>query len=297
MTDEIRGALIAAVVSILIFWGSHRLATQAAARERRRKAIEDWYRALSAWVDEYALPESEPDYRYNSLTSRVVLELSLTRKDRYLAWWMHEMAVSLIMRRQAASQSEKSAKNCSAELHEILLDTGEALTAWHHGKLKGSDFHIPYALRNHARMQKRTVIQFAEEYKLTEFIKPIRRTWSRRWRIWVRMTDPKEGTKIMEALGRFTGLDAAFFGLTVTVARLPLIQLRLLTLRLRHAFLTFKLRLTKIRHERRRVLLEQKIADLRSATSQQSGSTDTESSPPEDPPVSKGIPEPWSSGG
>jgi len=211
VTDEIRGALIAAVVSILIFWGSHRLATQAAARERRRKAIEDWYRSLSEWVDKYALPESNPDYRYNSLTSRVVLELSLTRKDRYLAWWMHEMAVALIMRRQKASHSEASAKNCSAELHEILLDTGEALTAWHHGELKGSDFHIPYALRNHARMQEQTVSDFAEEYKLIDFIKPSRKTWSRRWKIWVRMTDPEDGTKVLKALGRFTGLDAIPF--------------------------------------------------------------------------------------
>jgi hypothetical protein len=50
-----------------VFWVGYRLNAAAAQRERQRKAIEDWFRALSKWVDDFGKPSTTPEYSYNLL--------------------------------------------------------------------------------------------------------------------------------------------------------------------------------------------------------------------------------------
>lgn len=113
--------------------------------------IEDWLRKLTEWVDAYASPSSKPQYTYNSLTNREVIELSLQRKERYLARWMHEMAVAIILRRKDGSKSFESRERSVSDLHDLLRETGEHLLRWHHKELKSSDFHYPIScVQKHA---------------------------------------------------------------------------------------------------------------------------------------------------
>lgn len=132
---------VAAGVSLIFFWLGY----------RQRKAIEDWFRALSKWVDDPGEPLRAPEYNYNLLTSREIIELSLPRRHRFLAWWMHEMAVAVMDRRLAASKSLESREKCGSDLNQLLRETGGRLLEWHHRKLKSSDFHVPYQLRAAAR--------------------------------------------------------------------------------------------------------------------------------------------------
>lgn len=90
---------VAAALSVIISWLGYRLNAASAQRERQRKAIEDWCRTLSKWVDDHGPSLRTPDDNYNLLTSREIIELSLPRRHRFLAWWMYEMAVAVMDRR------------------------------------------------------------------------------------------------------------------------------------------------------------------------------------------------------
>lgn len=162
---------ISAVVSVVIFWSGYALNSAAARRERQRKVIEDWLRTLAEWVDNYARPTSHPEYKYNSLTNREVIELSLRRKERYLAWWMHEMAVAILLRRRSASKSLELTEGSTQDLNDLLRETGEYLLRWHHKELKSSDFHYPYQLRVVARSNDKDPHEYAHSRGLDAYPK------------------------------------------------------------------------------------------------------------------------------
>jgi hypothetical protein len=200
----------------------------------------------------YGLPQSKPDYQYNGLTSLVILELNFSRKERYLAWWMHEMAVTLMTRRQKASESLMLAEGCRTDLGIILRDIGLALTAWHHGKLKSKDFHIPYSLRNHARITKQSLEKVALSCGLTAFTEPNRRRWKRKRIIWSHMKDPNKGIQMIDTLGRFTGFDAVLFGVAFAFARIRLRQTEQFLLQTKVYFLDRKIKRRKRSYSKRR---------------------------------------------
>lgn len=263
MTVEIAAALIAALVSILVFWGSHRLATRAARRERRRKAIEDWLRSLSDWVDQYAELSNTPDYSYNNLTSREIIELSLARKDRFLAWWMHEMAVAIMLRRRKATESWSAQRYCVRDLNNLLRETGTALISWHHGALKSSDFNIPYKLRVNARNEKIDVGQYAKNLKLDDFVVPAKMTLKRRRRVWSLIANPETGASLLNALESFIARNYVYVGLLAAIARVPLIKGKIVVQRFKIRSSTQRLR-----------WMEQQLEELESSQNTHTTSTD-----------------------
>ncbi|MFE4229435.1 hypothetical protein ACFRJ8_16305 [Arthrobacter sp. NPDC056886] len=224
-------AAIAAVVSVLVFCLGQLLTRNAARKERHRQAMEDWLRTLSKWVDDFGTPPLLPRYAYYELTSRQVLELSLARKNRYLAWWMHEMAVAIMLRRKAASHSWESSATCRTDVDRILTDTGEYLLAWHHGKLKSSDFHISYQLHSQARRAKVDTHAFAESRKLGDFVNPVRMNARRSWALQKLVLDPETGGQIFDTLRQFIGKRYAVAALMHAVATVAPLKVQLQLLR------------------------------------------------------------------
>jgi hypothetical protein len=235
-------AAIAAVVSVLVFWLGNRSTRKAAQKERQRQVIEDWFRALSKWVDDYRRPQSSPDYAYHALTSRQIIELSLTRKNRYLAWWMHEMAVAIMLRRKAASRSWTSASSCSSDLDKILGQTGESLLAWHHGELKSSDFNIPYKLHLGARREKVDILEYAEELRLSAFVTPVRMNARRSWVLQKLLFTPQSGGPVVDALQQFLGRRYTLTALAYAFFSIRALQLKSLP---KLAYLRLMLKITQ----------------------------------------------------
>lgn len=211
---------ISAVISVIIFWAGYALNSAAARRERQRKVIEDWLRTLAEWVDNYARPTSHPDYKYNSLTNREVIELSLRRKERYLAWWMHEMAVAIILRRRSASKSLELSEGSARDLNDLLRETGEYLLRWHHKELKSSDFHYPYQLRAVARSNDKEPHEYAHSRGLDAYLKPTRMNAVRRLRFLKLLAAPVSGAAVFETLGPFLKKRHAFIALVVVIPKL-----------------------------------------------------------------------------
>lgn len=210
---------ISAVVSVIIFWAGYALNSAAARRERQRKVIEDWLRKLTEWVDNYASPTSQPEYKYNSLTNREIIELSLRRKERYLAWWMHEMAVAIILRRQNANTSFELRESSKSDLHELLRETGEHLLRWHHKELKSSDFHYPYQLRIEARRKDKDPHEYARSLGLDAYQQPARMNVVRRWRFLKLLAEPASGTAAFDTLGPFLKKRHAVIALMVLIPK------------------------------------------------------------------------------
>ncbi|NQD90015.1 hypothetical protein HP499_19695 [Paenarthrobacter sp. CM16] len=194
---------ITACVSVAVFWLGYGLNAAAAQRERRRKVIEDWFRALSKWVDDFGELSSAPDYSYNALTSREIIELSLPRRQRYLAWWMHEMAVGVMLRRKAASENLESRQTCSSDLNDLLRATGTHLLEWHHKKLRSADFNFSYQLRVQARESEIAVRTYAESRGLGDFIYPVRMTLRRQWQFQKLLLNPETGEPVLDSLKYF----------------------------------------------------------------------------------------------
>lgn len=211
---------ISAVVSVVIFWVGYALNSAAARRERQRKVIEDWLRTLAEWVDNYASPTSHPEYNYNNLTNREVIELSLRRKERYLAWWMHEMAVAIILRRRSASKSLEMREGSAGDLHDLLRETGEYLLRWHHKELKSSDFHYPYQLRAVARSNDKDPQEYSQSRGLVAYLKPSRMNAVRRLRFLMLLAAPVSGAAVFETLGPFLKKRHAFIALLVVIPKL-----------------------------------------------------------------------------
>ncbi|UKA55169.1 hypothetical protein LFT45_04330 [Arthrobacter sp. FW305-BF8] len=226
-TDFPLSAAIAAVVSVFIFWLGQVLTRNAARKERQRQVIEDWFRTLSKWVDAFGSPSTEPDYNYHELTNRQVLELSLTRKNRYLAWWMHEMAVAVITRRMQVAKNPASGPGTRAALDAMLTDTGEHLLAWHHGELKSTDFHIPYQLHIQARNAETDVRGYAEKLRLSPFVEPVRMNFRRSWQLQRLLLRPDTGTPILKEINHFISARYAVVGLLVAVPERLLNELRI----------------------------------------------------------------------
>ncbi|WP_140416665.1 hypothetical protein, partial [Arthrobacter globiformis] len=196
-------AAIAAIVSVIIFWLGQVLTRNAARKERQRQVIEDWFRTLSKWVDDFRSPSSEPSYRYHELTSRQILELSLTRKNRFLAWWMHEMAVAIMAQRMHATKNPDATPSSREALDLMLTNTGEYLLAWHHGELKSVDFHIPYQLHAQARVAEKDVREYSEGLQLTPFVEPVRMNLKRSWQLQKLLLRPDTGSPIVNEMRHF----------------------------------------------------------------------------------------------
>ena len=202
-TPNYSAIAISAIVSIAVFWAGYGLNRAATRRERQRKVIEDWLRELASWVDKFSDPSSKPDYNYNILTSRHVIELSLQRKHRYLAWWMHEMVVAIMRRRRAASESIALRQTCSRDLNELLGETGEQLLRWHHKELRSVDFHFPYQLRVKARRLRVPPEKYAHSINLFFYLTPIRMNIYRQLEFLRLLLDPVQGRKTIGALEQF----------------------------------------------------------------------------------------------
>lgn len=218
---------ISAAVSVVIFWAGYTLNSAAARRERQRKVIEDWLRKLTEWVDAYASPSSKPQYTYNSLTNREVIELSLQRKERYLAWWMHEMAVAIILRRKDGSKSFESRERSVSDLHDLLRETGEHLLRWHHKELKSSDFHYPYQLRAEARRKDEDPHEYARSLGLDAYLKPVRMNVVRRLRFFKLLAEPASGTAVFDTLGPFLKKRYAVIALLLVIPKAGINGVRL----------------------------------------------------------------------
>nr|WP_015061954.1 hypothetical protein [Arthrobacter sp. J3.40]AFK89331.1 hypothetical protein [Arthrobacter sp. J3.40] len=218
---------ISAAVSVFIFWAGYSLNSAAARRERQRKVIEDWLRKLTEWVDAYASPSSKPQYTYNSLTNREVIELSLQRKERYLAWWMHEMAVAIILRRKNGSKNFEAREGTSTDLHELLRETGEHLLKWHHKELRSSDFHYPYQLRAEARRKDEDPYEYSRSLGLDAYLKPARMNIVRRWRFFKLLAEPASGTAVFDTLGPFLKRRYVVIALLLVIPKAGINRVRL----------------------------------------------------------------------
>lgn len=204
-TPTLLPAAIAAIVAVVVFWLGYTLNRKAVQRERQRQAIEDWLRTLSKWIDEFGLPDTAPNYHYHALTNRAVIELSLKRKNRYLAWWMHEFALAIILRRQAAGKSWASRSTCRSDIEIIYARNAEHLLAWQHGKLKSSDFHMPYKLCAQARKLGLDVTTYARAVHLLDYVSPVRMDLRRSWGYLRLLAHPEFGTPVLDSLQHFTG--------------------------------------------------------------------------------------------
>lgn len=223
-------AAIAAAVSVLIFWLGNRSTRGAAQKERQRQVVEEWLRNLAKLVDDFDDSPQDVQYRYREITNRQVLELSLSRKNRYLAWWMHEMAVAIMIR---GITSKKNPRLASADMDAMLAATGERLLEWHHGELRSSDFHIPFQLHRRARDAKTDVQVFAERLNLTAYITPVRMTLQRSWALQMLMMRPETGTPILDEIAEFIPKRYAVVALPIALLGMALNRLRLIVLRLR----------------------------------------------------------------
>jgi hypothetical protein len=250
---------VAAGVSVIVFWLGYRLNAAAAQRERQRKAIEDWFRALSKWVDDSGEPSRTPEYNYNLLTSREIIELSLPRRHRFLAWWMHEMAVAVMDRRLVASKSLESREKCRSDLNRLLRETGGRLLEWHHRKLKSSDFQVPYQLRAAARSAGMNVQEYADARQLGDYVAPVRMTLRRQWAFQRLLLNPATGMPILEALKSFIGRKYALNAYLYSVAAAAGSTLRLSYTKLKLFGLGRRLRRLRVR----RALRKRRTATLR----------------------------------
>jgi hypothetical protein len=223
-------AAIAATVSVLVFWLGNRSTRRAAQKERQRQVVEDWLRTLAKLVDDYEDSPQDVEYRYRETTNRQVLELSFSRKNRYLAWWMHEMAVAIMIRGITATKDPAPA---AADMDRMLATTGDFLLAWHHGELKSSDFHIPYQLHRRARDTKLDVHELAEGLNLTAYVEPVRMTLRRSWKLQKLLVRPETGMPILQEINSFIPKRYAVVALPIALVDKALIPLRLAVLRQR----------------------------------------------------------------
>lgn len=197
-------AAISALVALLILL-IERIASAAANRkDLRRQALEDWLSTLAVWVDDHRQKPAEPTQRkgldkYHQLTNRHVLELRFKRKDKYVAWWMHEMALIILDPQLDASESHARLPD------NVLRDVGESLLKWHHRELKSRDFQVPYDLMKHARRSHKAVSDIATELGLSGYESPVRLTARREQQIAKLIRSPKTGGPLLDVLGSFVG--------------------------------------------------------------------------------------------
>lgn len=205
-------------------------------------------------------PNSKPDYNYYDLTRRGTIELSLKRKNRYLAWWMHEMAVAIILRRQDAALNWRSGSTCETDLESLLTATTEHLLAWHHGKLKSVDFHIPYRLQFVARKTDVDVHTLAQQNNLEAFVTPTRMNFKKSWQFQRLLLDPKTGSPVLNVLQHFIGRRHASVAYLFSKFRVLGYKLGRASVRISLAQTNLKLN----RSERRLRKAEAVVADLKS---------------------------------
>ena len=173
--------------------------------------------------------------KYQQLTNRHVLELRFKRKDRYVAWWMHEMALAIL------KPPTDSSTNKSRRRDFVLLEVGEYLLKWHHNKLRSRDFHIPYALMKEARKGQREVSDVATELGLAGYESPVRLTIEREQQVARLLRSPETGAPVLEALRGFIRRRNLIqgYGFAVASAALWRTKAQLSTIRL--AFIQRKL--------------------------------------------------------
>lgn len=268
---------IAAVTALVVLAIERWMDRAATNRELRRRALEEWLSSLAAWVDGHRDDAHDQAAKslmqdYQQLTNRQILELRFKRRDRYVAWWMHEMVLALL--------DTDSPQTRGAHREQVLRNTGEALLKWHHGTLKRRDFEIPYALRLEARKQDRSPPEMAADLQLSQYVNPQRMTRRREWHIAKLMSDPETGRPLTEQLRSFVGQKNARRGLSLVVLRLTWTRLRLRLLELRHR--QAKRRLTKLQEKRKRVNehrteAAEELAELQEERHQQGGSKEKRS--------------------
>lgn len=276
--DNAQAAAIAAVTALVVLAIERWMDRASTQRELRRRALEEWLSALAAWVDGHRNDTHDQAAKslmqeYQQLTNRQILELRLKRRDRYVAWWMHEMALALNDKNHQQTREEHR--------DQVLQDAGEALLRWHHGELKRRDFEIPYALRLEARKRDRSLPDVAADLHLSDYVEPQRMTRRHEWHIAKLMGNPKTGTPLMTQLRAFVGQKNALGGLSLVALGLMWTKLRLRFLELGLSRKGLRLRLLNLRlsyKERRLAKLEKRakalegFAELQEELQQQGGS-------------------------
>lgn len=148
--------------------------------ERQRRALSEWLEKLHTWSsnasNESSMALGGID---NYLTNRHAIELSLRRQDRYLAWWMSEMALGMQRAKCKTTLILPSKEGIVEEASHILDEIGESISAWHYRELKTSDFYVPYTIRRRARMADVDVDGYATTLGLQGFVVPGRFTKSK----------------------------------------------------------------------------------------------------------------------
>lgn len=210
-------ALITAAVTLIALFIERITSRKASSRELRREGLEEWLAALARWVDDHRNATDKEaaasvSKMSQQLTNRHVNELRFMRRDRFVAWWMHEMVTALV--------SDQTQPQTRGHRDIVLRDTGEALVAWHHKKLKSIDFFIPYGLRAASRNLNKPVDVIAEELQLPEHIQPVRMTQKRQWRLAQLLSEPHTGRPIKLTLGPFVGLRSYVLGVSITQFKL-----------------------------------------------------------------------------
>lgn len=242
--DSLWAPIIAAITAVVVLaierWIHHR----ATIRELRRRALEEWLGTLLEWVDEHRRVEPKEAAKalihdYQRLSNRQLLELRFKRRDRYVAWWMHMMLLSLV--------DKGFHEDASAHFDVVTQEIGEVLLRWHHGELRSSDFAIPYALRNEASKSVRDVGEVATELNLTNFVDPKRTNWRGRLTILNLIADPESGKRLLPVVGPYVGWAALMQSFLLTLPRGARLGLGYTKQRVRLSWSEFRLARSEIR--------------------------------------------------
>lgn len=252
--DNALAAVIATVTAIIVLAIERRMDRVATNRELRRKALEEWLSLLTAWVDKHRNDEHNEAAKsllqdYQQLTNRQVLELSFRRRDRYVAWWMHEMTLALLEKQPPEARTPHR--------DQVLQDTGENLLRWYHGELKSRDFEIPYAIRKEARGEGQPPQEIAARLGLSLYVEPQRMTRRREWHIAKLVSDPGTGKPLLADMGIFIGKKNAMDGFLLAILKARLMKLHLVLLKLGQSRTAWKLarlnrRFSKLQEEQAR---------------------------------------------
>lgn len=211
------GALGTALVAFVVLVIERLMARRDRREELRRRGLESALSSLGRWVDEHRDKTREEASlsllrNYQSLTNRQILELGFRRRERYVAWWIHEMVMSIY----------EGPEDPDAEWgrDKVLRATGESLLEWHHGKLSAGDFKIPYALRASARDQGISPEALSETLGISSFLEPKRPSVRKEIEIIRALSRPDVGLDILKSLKRFVSLRRVAVGASLAVFKL-----------------------------------------------------------------------------
>lgn len=174
MEPEIISAFIGAFVVIVALFLTQLFVMLAGRKERRRATLQSWQERLTEWVEEHGHPQGTPPHTHGKLASRQATEMSLRRKDRYVAWWMFEMASEIVTIRSYAGRSLADKESTVHRIGHLVYVAGDSLIAWHHGKLRTEDFDISQKLFQESRVRNIDPYSLALVLGLGSFVEPRR---------------------------------------------------------------------------------------------------------------------------